>query len=110
MDESTEELLSLLEEILEELISSAEEYISREENEDADDRDEVEDESESISPLVRACNVLDLDPDHLDLASAKKAYRRMAAKHHPDKGGEKEKFQEVKAAYDEVMKNIRRSA
>jgi curved DNA-binding protein len=29
----------------------------------------------------------------------KKAYRKMASKHHPDKGGSKEKFQEIEEAY-----------
>lgn len=30
----------------------------------------------------------------------KKAYRRLASKHHPDKGGDNAKFQEIQAAYD----------
>ena len=30
----------------------------------------------------------------------KKAYRKLASQHHPDKGGDKVKFQEVQAAYD----------
>ena len=30
----------------------------------------------------------------------KKAYRRLASQHHPDKGGDKQKFQEIQAAYD----------
>lgn len=30
----------------------------------------------------------------------KKAYRRLAAQHHPDRGGDTEKFQEIQAAYD----------
>jgi len=29
----------------------------------------------------------------------KKAYRKLASQHHPDKGGNKEKFQEIQAAY-----------
>jgi curved DNA-binding protein len=29
----------------------------------------------------------------------KKAYRRLASQHHPDKGGDKEKFQEIQQAY-----------
>ena len=30
----------------------------------------------------------------------KKAYRRLASQHHPDKGGDKEKFQEIQQAYN----------
>lgn len=30
----------------------------------------------------------------------KKSYRRLAAKHHPDRGGDTAKFQEIQAAYD----------
>lgn len=30
----------------------------------------------------------------------KKAYRKLASQHHPDKGGDKEKFQEIQAAYN----------
>lgn len=30
----------------------------------------------------------------------KRAYRKLAAQHHPDRGGDKEKFQEIQAAYD----------
>jgi len=30
----------------------------------------------------------------------KKAYRRLASKHHPDKGGDTKKFQEIQTAYD----------
>jgi len=30
----------------------------------------------------------------------KRAYRRLASQHHPDKGGDKNRFQEIQAAYD----------
>jgi len=35
-------------------------------------------------------------------ADIKKAYRNLASKHHPDKGGNEEKFKEVQDAYDRV--------
>lgn len=33
----------------------------------------------------------------------KKAYRRLAAQHHPDRGGDTAKFQEIQAAYDTLI-------
>jgi curved DNA-binding protein len=35
-------------------------------------------------------------------ADAKKAYKKLASKHHPDKGGDTAKFQEVKEAYERI--------
>ena len=35
-----------------------------------------------------------------DSATIKKAYRKLASKHHPDKGGDAEKFKEIQTAYD----------
>ena len=32
----------------------------------------------------------------------KKAYRKLAAKHHPDKGGDAEQFKKIKAAYEQI--------
>jgi curved DNA-binding protein len=32
----------------------------------------------------------------------KRAYRRLASKHHPDKGGDKTRFQEIQAAYEAI--------
>ena len=37
----------------------------------------------------------DSNPDEI-----KRAYRKLASQHHPDKGGDKTKFQEIQAAYD----------
>ena len=39
----------------------------------------------------------------------KKAYKRMASKHHPDKGGDEEKFKESKEAYD-ILSNAQKRA
>lgn len=35
-----------------------------------------------------------------DIKDVKKAYRKLANKHHPDKGGNEEKFKEIKEAYE----------
>jgi len=35
-------------------------------------------------------------------AEAKKAFKKLAMKHHPDKGGDTEKFQEIKQAYERI--------
>lgn len=39
----------------------------------------------------------------------KKAYRKLASKHHPDKGGDKEKFQEIQAAYNTLSDEQKRA-
>lgn len=38
----------------------------------------------------------------------KKAYRKLASTHHPDKGGDKGKFQEIQAAYDILCDPVKR--
>jgi curved DNA-binding protein len=40
----------------------------------------------------------------------KKAYRRLASKHHPDKGGDTAKFQEIQTAYDTLSDDNKRRA
>jgi curved DNA-binding protein len=35
-------------------------------------------------------------------ADVKKAFRRLAAKHHPDKGGDEEQFKKIKLAYEQI--------
>jgi curved DNA-binding protein len=39
----------------------------------------------------------------------KRAYRKLASQHHPDKGGNKQKFQELQAAYDTLSDPEKRS-
>lgn len=51
--------------------------------------------------------VLGVAPD-ATWAVIQKAYRQLAAKHHPDKGGDAERFLMVKAAYDQ-LKAIKRT-
>ena len=38
------------------------------------------------------------------LLEVKRAYKRLAQKHHPDKGGDAEKFKQIKSAYDLIIK------
>ena len=38
----------------------------------------------------------------------KRAYRKLASQHHPDKGGDKEKFQQIQTAYDTLSDPQRR--
>ncbi len=40
----------------------------------------------------------------LDAGQIKKAYRRLAQKHHPDAGGSQERFVQITAARDELLK------
>jgi DnaJ-class molecular chaperone len=40
----------------------------------------------------------------------KRAFRRLASQHHPDKGGDTQKFQEIQAAYDTLSDPDKRSA
>jgi DnaJ family protein A protein 2 len=42
-------------------------------------------------------------------ADVKKAYRQLAMKHHPDKGGDSEKFKEVTKAYETLSDPVSRS-
>merc|ERR1719316_1173618 len=42
-------------------------------------------------------------------AEIKKAYRKMAVKHHPDKGGDPEKFKEITRAYEVLGDSEKRS-
>jgi len=52
--------------------------------------------------------ILNIDRSATD-ADIKKAYRRLAAKHHPDRGGDTKKFQEIQAAYDVLSDPAKRA-
>lgn len=44
-------------------------------------------------------NILEVDPN-ADPSQIKKSYRKLALLHHPDKGGDAEKFKKIQGAYD----------
>jgi curved DNA-binding protein len=46
--------------------------------------------------------------DKATVDEIKRAYRKLASQHHPDKGGDKDKFQEIQAAYDTLSNDQKR--
>lgn len=50
-------------------------------------------------PLADACQVLEVSKT-ADTATITKAYRRLARKKHPDKGGDPEEFKALAEAYE----------
>lgn len=52
---------------------------------------------------------LDVSP-HCSGEDVKRSFRRLALQHHPDKGGQTERFQEINNAYEVLSDPIRRSA
>lgn len=57
--------------------------------------------------MATAYETLGVSRDATD-ADIKKAYRQLASKHHPDKGGDTAKFQEVQVAYDTLSDPVKR--
>lgn len=47
-------------------------------------------------------------PDKATTDEIKRAYRKLASQHHPDKGGDTKKFQEIQTAYDTIGDPARR--
>jgi DnaJ-class molecular chaperone len=43
-------------------------------------------------------------PRDADENAVKKAYKKLAMKHHPDKGGDPEQFKKIQSAYDKIIK------
>ncbi|CAK0894474.1 unnamed protein product [Prorocentrum cordatum] len=52
--------------------------------------------------------ILEVDKNAND-AEIKKAYRKLAVKHHPDKGGDQEKFKEITRAYEVLSDSEKRA-
>ena len=48
-------------------------------------------------------------PENSSFDDIKKAYRKLAAKHHPDKGGDTSQFQNISRAYDVLSDPQKRS-
>lgn len=47
-------------------------------------------------------------PNSATADEIKRAYRKLASQHHPDKGGDKAKFQEIQTAYDTLSNDSKR--
>lgn len=54
----------------------------------------------SHSELNEALDTLELSPENRNHKEIKKQYHRLASQHHPDKGGCKQKFQQINHAMD----------
>ena len=50
----------------------------------------------------KACELLEISKKHTS-EMLKKAYHKAALKHHPDKGGDAEKFKQLKEAYEYLL-------
>ncbi|HEY9034636.1 MAG TPA: DNA-J related domain-containing protein [Pseudomonadales bacterium] len=57
----------------------------------------------SDEQLRRACHVLELD-GHDDIGKIRRNYRRLASRHHPDRGGDARQFMAVREAYEVLLK------
>ena len=64
-----------------------------------------------MSKLSDAAKLLGFDPDagRPTLAELKLAYRRHCAVHHPDRGGDRDKFDKVNKAYRVVLADINKT-
>ena len=51
--------------------------------------------------MISPYKTLMVPPDSSD-ETIKKAYKKLSMKHHPDKGGDKDKFQEITKAYEQI--------
>jgi DnaJ family protein A protein 2 len=54
---------------------------------------------------MNSYEILGLDKTASD-EDIKKAYKKLARQHHPDKGGDQEKFKEISNAYSNIMKGV----
>jgi curved DNA-binding protein CbpA len=57
--------------------------------------------------IEEAIKLLDFNLSEATDDSLKKQYRKMVLRHHPDKGGNNDKFLRIKEAYDIVKKYLR---
>ena len=52
--------------------------------------------------------ILGLEP-RANIDAVKKAYKKLAIEHHPDKGGDQKKFQEISNAYNILSNNEKKT-
>lgn len=59
------------------------------------------------SELEQACDTLDIEAPPVDLGTARAAFRRLAMRHHPDRGGSNEQLQALNRAMATVRHHFR---
>ena len=58
--------------------------------------------------IMNPYEILNVTPESTD-QEIKKSYRKLAAKHHPDKGGNEEEFKKINEAYSQIENQQKRS-
>ena len=60
-----------------------------------------------INSIEHALAILGFTEGSITLADIKTAYRKLALKHHPDKGGDEAEFKKIAAAYELLVGKAR---